>query len=238
MNNYNNVKVIAFPFAGGSMYSFQNFLKSNSNFVVIEYPGRGNRINESLIDDITLLVNNLMPEIIREIELCKDYIIYGHSMGGLIGYLVCHELKKIGIKSPLKLVISGRNPPSIERDRKISHLSNDEFWEEVIKIGGISEEVQSYPELMEFYMPILKADFKTIENYIYEEAEKIDLPIDVFYGTCEEIKDEEIIQWKNQSLSEVTIKAMEGDHFFIYSNEMFFINYFKNINSHILKSNA
>lgn len=123
------------------------------------------RINEKLMDDIDLLIEDLLPKVKEEIKLYEEYIIYGHSMGALIGYLICHKLQELDIRQPLKLVVSGRKPPSIKKGKVLSHLPDNQFWEEVIKKGGIPDELQNHPELMEFYAPILKADFRAIENY-------------------------------------------------------------------------
>jgi external thioesterase TEII len=230
MNKLNNVKVIAFPFAGGSKYSFHNIFKDLPQVNVIEYPGRGRRMNEKLMDNIDLLIEDLLLAVKDQINNCEEYIIYGHSMGALIGYLICHKIRDLGMTPPVKLVVSGRKPPLIARKKDLSHLPDNLFWEEVIKLGGIPDELQHHPELMEFYIPILKSDFKIIENYNHVELEKLNLPIDVFYGTEEDITEEEIIQWKNESTEKVTIKSLEGNHFFIFNNENYFTNYFNDLN--------
>lgn len=224
------MKIIAFAFAGGSQYSFQKYSQNLPKFVVVEYPGRGNRINEQLIDDIDLLIEDLLPRVIHEIDSCNEYIIYGHSMGALVGYLICQRISEIQIRQPLKLVVSGKKSPSIKRENLVAHLPNNHFWNEVIKLGGIPIALEKNVELMEFYIPILKADFNIIENYNYVKKAKLKIPIAVFYGTEEKITEEEIIGWKTESIKDVIIEPLNGNHFFIYNHEQFFINYFKKIN--------
>ncbi|WP_428229097.1 thioesterase II family protein [Flavobacterium sp.] len=220
------MKVIAFPFAGGNKYSYQKFSQNNSNFVVIEYPGRGKRIKEELIIDINSLIEDLLPQIKNEINSCDDYIIYGHSMGGLIGYLICHKIEQLGIKKPLKFVVSGRNPPFFKKGKMISCFLNEEFWKEVTKMGGIPDEVSNHPDLIDFYLPILKSDFTAVENYKHVLEGKLNIPIDVFYGSDEGIKAEDIIGWKDMNTHEVTINQMIGNHFFIFDHIDFFKDYF------------
>lgn len=224
------MKIIAFSFAGGSKYSYQQFTKNIPGFVVIECPGRGTRINENLIDNIDLLIDDLIKKVREEIEFEDEYIIYGHSMGALLGYLICHKLKEYDLRLPLKLIVSGKKAPSIKRDKILSHLDDDDFWKEVIKIGGIPNELQTQLELMNFYIPIIKSDFKTIEDYRYKDRGKLEIPIDVFYGKAEEITLEEMREWQNESIKKVSITQLDGDHFFIFPNANFFINYFNNLN--------
>lgn len=225
------MKIITFVFAGGNKYSFPKFSKTLTDFTVLEYPGRGTRINEKLMKDIDLLTDDLLPKIVEEIKNCHEYIVYGHSMGALVGYLICQKLQKLQIKKPLKLVVSGRKAPSIKREKLLSDLPNHLFWEEVIKLGGIPDALQEHPELKEFYIPILKADFEVVDNYNYVKKEKLNIPIDVFYGTEEKITEFEITEWENESTQEVTINRMKGNHFFIFNNEDFFIDYFKHLNN-------
>jgi external thioesterase TEII len=222
------MKIISFSFAGGSKYSFQKFTNKINEVVVIEYPGRSSRINENLIIDIELLIKDLIDKIKKEITISKNYIIYGHSMGALMGYLICHEIDKLGIKKPLKLIVSGKKAPSIERKPKLSHLPDEQFWEEVVKLGGIQDELKNHPELIEFYTPILKADFTVIENYKYLRKNKLSIPIDVFYGS-EEATEDEMTGWIEETTAKVSITQMTGNHFFIFDHVDFFSNYFKNI---------
>lgn len=226
-----NLDFLLFPFAGGNKYSYQRFIQNKPNFCVIEYPGRGGRMSESLLSEVDLVVENIIVQIENMIK--NDYVIYGHSMGALVGYLLCHKIQELGLPKPIKLVVSGIKAPSIKRGKLISHLPDDLFWEEVIKIGGISDELQNYPELVEFYIPILKADFTVVENYEYVKKEKLTIPIDVFYGS-EEAEEEEMQGWKDETTANVNITQMEGNHFFIFDHIDFFINYFKNLTNNLI----
>lgn len=225
------MKIISFSFAGGSKYSFQKLHQKNPNIVVIEYPGRGKRINEKLINNIDLLIEDLLLKVIPEINSCSNYVIYGHSMGALIGYLICHKIMELDFKKPNRLVISGKTAPSIKNNISFSQLPDTLFWQEIIKIGGIPEEIHNIPELLKFFIPILKADFRIIEQYEYQKKAKLNIPIDVFYGTKEEMTLNEREGWKNESTETVSVKLLEGNHFFIYDNEEFFINYFENLST-------
>ncbi|MFP3675154.1 thioesterase, partial [Bacillus sp. SIMBA_031] len=87
--------------------------------------------------------------------------------------------------------------PSSKIGKIISDLSDDLFWQEVIKLGGIPDELKEHSELMEFYIPILKADFEVVYSYNHIITEKLDIPIDVFFGTKENATEFEITEWEN-----------------------------------------
>lgn len=222
------MKIIILPFAGGNKHSF-NFLKDKLfreglSIDVFEYT-----VNREDCQKTFLSINELLNELFSKlIEIIKDedYVIYGHSMGALVGYLICQKIEELGFKKPQKLIVSGKKSPCIEREIKIAHLPDEKFWQEVVKLGGIPDELQNHPELIEFCTPILKADFTVVENYQYEKKEKLTIPINVFYGS-EETIEEEMLGWKDETTAEVTITKMEGNHFFIYNHVDFFVNLFK-----------
>lgn len=222
------MKVIAFPFAGGNKYSY-NFLNSflapfNISMEVFEYSGRGDRINESLCDSIDSIVKDLLPRVLKRITEEDDYIIYGHSMGALVGYLINCKIEELSFKNPLRLIVSGRKSPSTEREQKISQLLSDEFWIELIKLGGIPDEIEKL--LRDFFEPILRADFQVVENYTHKTDVPLKIPIDVLYGN-EELENESDFQnWKKETTNIVELKEFNGNHFFIYEHAQDIANHF------------
>ena len=224
------MKIIAFPFAGGNKYSF-DFVRRMiaKRMTVLEYSGRGQRIKESLNDDLEAIIDDAFEKLTIEIK-DDDYVIYGHSMGSLVGYLVCQRIEYLGLRKPSKLIVSGRKAPSIKNKKQFACLPDSQFWEEVVKMGGIPDELAAYPELIEYFIPILKADFKCIENYQYDKkAPQLTIPIDVFYGSDEKITQEEADAWKEETSGNVNITELQGNHFFIFDHKTFFMEYFKNL---------
>jgi surfactin synthase thioesterase subunit len=214
------MKIIAFPFAGGNKTSFNSlFQDSNIDFVTVNYPGRGARVRETLLTDINDLINDCMTQVLKAISAHEPYIIYGHSMGALVGFLVCKQLKKLGYQQPLKLVVSGHKAPKYPRAKKISHLPDDIFWEEVTRYGGMPDELAQYPDLIKFFIPIFKADFRTIEEYVHPQERVLNIPIEVFYGSDESITYQTAKEWELETTQGVSIHELPGDHFFIFKHK-------------------
>jgi external thioesterase TEII len=222
------MKTLFFPFAGGSRYSFPHLRGLSGDFVFFDYPGRGQRMGESLVSNIDQLVESMLDDVRREIEAGGDYAVYGHSMGALVGYLICHKLFALDLRMPTRLIVSGKKAPSVKHGSGISHLKDDLFWQEVTKMGGIPDGLLCHSELTTFFCPILKADFEAIESYEHRPASSLGIPIDVFYGTADANKDD-MTGWVTESESQVTINEMSGGHFFIFDHIEFFQNYFTNI---------
>lgn len=55
----------------------------------------------------------------------------------------------------------------LRKETNISHLDDDRFLEEVIKLGGISKTLLSHRDILNVFLPTLKNDFRIVEKYIY-----------------------------------------------------------------------
>ncbi|CAI2767099.1 thioesterase II family protein [Flavobacterium collinsii] len=226
--NDNRNKIIALPFAGGNRYSFnsiEKYVPKNLNWVTLESPGRGNRFREDLLVTVNELVDDLLNQIIPLIEN-SNYVIYGHSMGTLLGYELTKKIIEKKLKQPTSLFFTGRGAPGFSRfDTKKSLLPETVFWKEVEKIGGLPQEILQCKELLELYYPIMKSDFKAIEDYEFLAMEKpFSIPIHVCMGKDEIGRGEEktslndMKAWQNETSLPCTFELLEGDHFFIFKH--------------------
>jgi len=221
-------KIIALPFAGGNRYCFDSIKKyvpQNLDWITLELPGRGNRFKESLLENINDIVDDLLNQITPLIQGC-NYIIYGHSLGALLGYELTKRVIEKELKPPIHLFFTGRGAPGFEQfEDKKSVLPKDLFWKEVNEIGGLTKDILDCEELLELYYPIVKSDFRAIEDYEFHLTEKpFSIPIHICMGK-EEIGEEKnktsltsMKAWKNETTSSCTFELLEGDHFFIFKN--------------------
>lgn len=225
------IKILAFPFAGGNKYSFSNLILKNNYTKVFEYRSRMEfPIKEDLIENINELVGKLCLKIRTENHIDDEYVIYGHSMGALVGYLLCKEIEKLNLKKPLKLIVSGKSAPKYAQKEILHKLPDNEFLDKVMELGGIPKEIKGYPEFIKYYVPILKSDFKYVGNYQYDEnSPKLSIPIDVFYGSHEDMTKEEALAWQEETTCKINVTQLKGNHFFIFEHQEFFVEYFKNL---------
>ncbi|WGH77078.1 hypothetical protein P8625_08675 [Tenacibaculum tangerinum] len=71
--------------------------------------------------------------------------MYGHSMGAIVGYLICKKIETLNIKKPLQLIVSGVKAPVYPRKEKIAHLSDSDFWNKILNFGGMPEDFDNCP---------------------------------------------------------------------------------------------
>lgn len=214
------LNIFCLPFAGGNKYSYREYKEmapSFINFICLEYPGRSSRIKEPLLTDAHELVDDLYKIIINQID-DGDYAIYGHSLGGLLTYLLTRKLKENGHKLPVHLFITGTTGPSSKsRGEKTRHLlPRNEFIQELKDLKGMPDEILNNDELLFYYEPILRSDFMASENYIHEVADPLEIPITVITGKEEDMEISDIELWQKETIYEIDFRRLPGNHFFIY----------------------
>ena len=215
-------QLLCLPFAGGNKYSYREYVEKAPSFLkltTLEYAGRGSRMREPLVTDIDVFVDDLYRQVVPLIN-DQPYAIYGHSLGGLMTYLLTLKLLDNNHQPPIHLFITGTTGPgAISRTEKKRHLlEKKEFIEEVRALDGMPEEILTSDELLEYFEPILRADFQVSETYIYEDRPPLDIPITVITGTEEDMELPDIQLWQNETTHAVDFKRMPGKHFFIFQH--------------------
>ncbi|HWK07172.1 MAG TPA: thioesterase domain-containing protein [Puia sp.] len=215
-------------FAGGSCYSF-DFLKPDIHpeieFIPLELPGRGKRFGEDLLKNKQDTIDDYVKQI-KSRRNDRPYLIYGHSMGAIIGLSVVKEMERLK-DDPIMLIVSGNAGPGVEDPEDEfagmlpgkCYLMNDPDFKKVLhKLGGIPEEVLENEDLYDFFSPIIRADFGVLEDDLFFENELcINTPIWALMGDRES-KSCEIQNWGNFTNAGLANKIFEGDHFFIYKH--------------------
>lgn len=211
------LRLFCFPFAGGSAQSYQqwqNYFNQDIELVFVQLKGRGSRINEQPHQNMQELVDELMLHSAYLTEY--PYIIFGHSMGALIGYALCCQLKKRSLSLPLRFIASACRAPHQPYLAKVRHsLPHNEFIQALEQLNGTPAEVLRNKELMELFEPMLRADFRIAETYRAPQ-DQMPFAFTVLFGD----KDSSLALHQLQAWQELTEKnadliAFPGEHFFI-----------------------
>jgi surfactin synthase thioesterase subunit len=230
----NKINVFCLPFAGGSKYSFWSYqrnARANLNLIPLELPGRGSRMEEPLMSDIHKIVEDIFEQI--KGLLHQPYAIYGHSMGTLSGYLLTKKIIALDCPAPLQLFFTGSAGPSIKKDKHgIYNLPRVEFFTELKKLGGVTEEVLNNAELMEIFEPVIRSDFRALSAYEYQASPAFDIPLTVMTGSEESISSEELMTWQQETVQPVTFYKFPGNHFFIFNQADAIMNMMSTVMAH------
>ena len=213
------LNLICIPYAGGSKYSFKDLkslLNDNIEMTTLELPGRGKRVFAPLLSDVHQIVDDVYEQILPLVS--GRYMLYAHSMGGLVGNLLIHKLKKENKKLPVLFLVTGCSCPKYRNrpdDVMLHKLDDPGLKKELQVLGGFPEEILASDELMDFFLPILRADIQALETYEYKDLGKHSVPLKVIAGDNEKIDDEQLLNWELETSASFEANRLSGNHFFI-----------------------
>jgi len=217
-----NMRLFCFPYAGGGASTFRtwsNSLPATVEVCLVEIPGRGSQIKSLPFTRLEPLVNAIALNLIPYLD--KPFAFFGHSMGGLISFELTRLLRSQYGLAPFHLFISARRAPQIPLTKPPLHtLSEPELLEKVRNFNGTPKAVLENSELMQMFLPILRADFAVLETYVYTHQPPLECPITVFGGLQDqEVSYEGLQAWRQQTIASFSLQMFNGGHFFIHSEQ-------------------
>jgi medium-chain acyl-[acyl-carrier-protein] hydrolase len=214
--------IYGFPFAAGSQYSYNGFVKKSSEGIIwraLDYAGRGKRIFEPPMTNIHRIVDDFLEKLSGNLE--TPYAFYGHSMGSLVAYLLTVEIQKNNLPMPQHLFLSGRGGACIpERFRNAEAMTQADIINEIMVMDGKIETLLQNPKLLNAYEKVLRADLLALEQYDYQYGTKKPLPVEatVIIGSQDIYSPQQAQQWQREFSSPIDFYVMQGGHFFLFDH--------------------
>ena len=223
------LRLFCFPYSGASAACYRPWVDAMPQRVelqALQYPGRRNRIGESALTTMDSLVDALESVLLPYLE--GPYAFFGHSMGAMVAFSLCQRLQRDERPLPEHLYLSGcMAPQNRHLERCVADLSDDELMEELRKLGQTPDRVLASPELMDLYLPLIRADFAVFESCHPDPKHPLACPITVYGGTADpRVKALALGDWHSSTTSGFNIELFDGDHFFIHDPLSAFVGSF------------
>lgn len=215
------IKLFCLPYAGSSAmvyYQWNKYMDKHIDLHPVELVGRGSRIDVPFYDSISDAVEDVCCSIKKYID-DTPYAIFGHSMGSWIAFELYHEITKLGLRKPEHIFFSGNRAPHLnnKRNKMIHNLPENEFKDEILKLGGTPREIFEDNTLASIFIPVIRADYKITENYSYTARKnKLECGVTILCGRDDKITQDGINGWKEHVINECEIAYFSGGHFFIH----------------------
>ena len=213
------MQLFCLPFAGGNSYAYRDWgrhLADEIEVVAVEFPGRGRRSDEQLLLTMDALVDDALQTLRAELR-GESYAIYGHSMGACLAYLLTYAAIAADLPPPIHLFCTGRNAPStpiVDRDRYL--LPRETFMRELREMGGCPEAVLNDEDLMNYFLPIMRADFQAHSSYAYCPQFPLDITLTTMMGRQDAETDRaKVLAWQRETRRPLDHVEFDGGHFFI-----------------------
>ncbi len=221
-NPWARLRLYCFPYAGAGVSAFRNWitaLPGEIELTIVQLPGRGSRLQEKPY----LRMISLIPDLIQvlELDLDRPSAFFGHSLGAIVSYEAARALNSRSINQPIHLFVSGRSAPQIpDPNEPIYHLPDPAFLEKIRQFKGTPGEILENEELVQIFLPILRADFTLNETYLFKPGNKLVCPITVFGGKQDpRVPYDNLSAWGDLTQRGFRLQIFPGEHFFIHSEQ-------------------
>lgn len=185
----------------------------NNTLETPDYKGHGLRENEKPDNDIQSMAADIAEQIANSIDNEK-FIVFGHSMGGIIAWYTSWLLYSEYKMQPEALCLSACPPPD---DFSIVLPQNDYEILESLKVGSHANfKMLKSKYFKEHMLPIIRHDYQKILQYKFEgEIKRLSIPFYVFCGRKDElVSPDKVSQWRRFTSKDCYLRIFEGQHFY------------------------
>ncbi len=212
------VRLYCLPFAGGSATVYRDWgaiLGSRYPVVPVDLPGHGRRVREPLCGSLDALAELLVTELSEEMG-SGSYAIFGHSLGGLLAFQMGHELARRRLPLPVRLFISAARSPAEPHPCLLHELSDAALVDALIRLAGDVPSIDGHRELIEFMLPVLRADLRLSETWPGPSAPPLRVPVSLLSGANDWLAPPaQVASWRRYFDSEVAVHSYPGGHFYL-----------------------
>ncbi len=206
-------RIVAVPHAGAgpnSVASWARLAPPGTEMIFARLPGRETRFNEAPVSDAVQTGARLAAAIALLPPL--PTILLGHSMGALLCYLAAPQVARLR-----GLIVSGLNPPHLpDLCPRISGLDDLDFIRALRDLGGLPPGLVTQPEMLALFLPVLRADFRLVEDYVHRDPAPLSVPLIAMAGRDDPLATPETAGgWAGHTTSRFRMLSYAGDHFAI-----------------------
>ncbi len=213
-------RLFCFHHAGGNANQFvpwSNWLPPGTEVVGIQMPGRGLRLREPLLTAADALIHTLGGVLAGELDE-RPFGFFGHSMGALLAFEMARWLAAQGLPEPAHLFVSGRAAPHLPlRMVPIDHLPDADMVAALGRLGGVDDVLLQNPELLQLFLPMIRADLLLHRSHPHRVAPALRCPITALASDGDALCSvDDMRAWQRHSAAGFELRMFEGGHFFFH----------------------
>ena len=216
-------RLVCLPYAGGSASLYRDWddaLPDGFSCAAVQLPGRGPRIREPAFSSMDALMDALLPVLCSVMN--RPTVLLGYSNGALMAFECARRLRHTRHGGMLRhLILAASRPPCFPSvGGNTQAMSDAQFLDFLRNLGGMPPGVAASDELLQFLLPMLRADFALGEQYRSAAVRDVlDVPITAIPGTGDTTTAvDEVAQWAAYAGAGFELCSVEGGHFFIHDD--------------------
>jgi surfactin synthase thioesterase subunit len=213
------MRILCLPPAGGGAHLYRHWprrLPRHIGVVAVELPGHGSRVAEPPLHSITeLLADGLCTEVETLLDL--PMVVFGHSMGAVVGFDLCRALRRALGWRPAGLVVAGCDAPDtlVHKDYA-SQMTDAGITGFLRSRGGTPEAILGKEEYLAMLRPVIRADLTALAGRLPAAEPPLACPVRVYQGREDpSVSPERLYGWAVEGDGDFAICSFPGGHFFV-----------------------
>lgn len=221
-------RLIWLPHAGGSAafyHELSGLLPDSIECRAVEYPGRGRRFGQPFAKDLMAVVGEIAAAF-AALPADLPIVLFGHSMGALIGFELCRQLRSTGSKLlPKLLIVSACEPLHVKRVLPLLHvLPDNELVAELMALSGETSAGDLAKDLISINLPVIRSDLTMGETHRFIPYSLPRQEVAVYAGTQDKVvRLETLKHWRLLCGGVETFRNFDGGHFYMLEQRPTFI---------------
>ncbi|WP_151769914.1 thioesterase II family protein [Streptomyces abyssomicinicus] len=210
--------VVLFPHGGAGATSFHPLsraLKPQVQALVVQYPGRQDRIAEPCVADVGELADRVAEEL--EPWSGLPLVLFGHSLGSAVAFETAVRLERRGT-TVRALFASARRAPSLALEGAPPSLDTDAELLGILKqLGGDSATpIPDDPAFLELVLPAVRNDFHASNHYRAPAGLRLTCPVTGLAGEEDPaVAVSEVEAWAGHTTGPFRLLTFPGGHFYL-----------------------
>ena len=210
-------RLLCLPGAGAAPAMFRSWseqLPAEVEVCAVQLPGRGSRLREAPYTGMAPLADALAEAVRAEPPM--PTVVFGHSLGSVVGFELADRLCGTPQYAPLSLVAAAHRAPRLGSAGIPHHqLPTELLLQVMVGLGGMSREILARPDLVELTLPSVRADFELDYTYRYEQRAPLPIPVSVYGGASDSsVTEAELAAWSTHTTGGFRLRLLPGDHSF------------------------
>jgi pyochelin biosynthetic protein PchC len=214
------VPLLCFPPAGAGAGFFRDWGRHlpKHALVPVQLPGREERFAEAPLADAEQAAAGAAAAIAG--EAWPQVVLLGYSYGALLAFEAARALearRAAGAPAPrvAAVVACARAAPQTQGFASIADADDAALIAYVRGLGGLPPEIAAAPELLQLFLPTLRADFRANDGYAAPPVRRIDAPIVTAVGDADPATgDGRADGWAARTRGGHARVQLPGGHFF------------------------
>lgn len=190
-----------------------NSLPEDIATIAVQLPGRDTRLDEHPHVHIGPLIEELLE--LLDPLLDEPFAFYGHSMGARVALALSHALRAANKPGPQALFVASSAAPALGTRVRGWDESDEGLIAYLRELGGTPQIVFDRPDLLELFLPTLRADLTVVATSGVPLRPPLDVPLRVFSGADDdEASPERMKAWQEETTGPYAFDVVPGGHFF------------------------